>query len=472
MIERGVAISEGQRLTLVKMTHNVSVKSWDKADILLRLREGEEEDLQVEELETGPAVSSRRDCEIWVPAQIAVKVRSALANLRATGLAELDVEQVRGNLKLSDVQQVALAEVYGSLNATAVTALRLAGSAYGNAGLKGVGTADLQNLRGNINAKDMEGLRVSRVGGNLYVRAISGPLTVEQVGGNARLKSIAGAVSIDQVAGNLAAKDLTGGAKVPKIGGNLVLNGELGQGLTYQFAARGNAVLRLSEEASAHLTLTARGRVVSSAGMADEKREGNTLTGTVGDGGTEVAIEARGNVMVGGSEPVINIELGEEITRQVEEGLRAIDLEALSRRASEEMEAAMSRLQVKLESTDWERIGLQSQKAVERAMEQMRRNMDRMTAKAAHQQERLERRLEREKGRLERAERKHHRAHRSGYADDAETAEWDTGSEEEYDAVDPQANLDEERLSILRMVEQGQITPEEAEMLLEALQHS
>jgi hypothetical protein len=35
--------------------------------------------------------------------------------------------------------------------------------------------------------------------------------------------------------------------------------------------------------------------------------------------------------------------------------------------------------------------------------------------------------------------------------------------------VEPAPDLDEERLSILRMVEQGQISPEEAEMLLDAL---
>jgi hypothetical protein len=39
---------------------------------------------------------------------------------------------------------------------------------------------------------------------------------------------------------------------------------------------------------------------------------------------------------------------------------------------------------------------------------------------------------------------------------------------EEHEA-EPGPNLDEERLSILRMLEQGQIAPEEAEMLLDAL---
>jgi hypothetical protein len=392
--------------------------------------------------------------------------------LKVSGLKEIEVEQVRGNLKLAELEQAVLAEVYGSLHVTSVASLRLAGSVYGNARLKGVGTGDLQNLRGNLSAKELEGLRVSRIGGNLYAKAIKGPLTAEQVGGNARLRDVAGPVAIDQVAGNLSAKDLAGGAKIPKVGGNVVLNGTLGKGRTYQLSARGNAVLRLPEEASAHLTLTAQGHLVGPASLVDERREGNTLVGTVGDGGTEIVIEARGNVMVGGSDPRIEVELGEEITRQVEESLGAIDLEAISRRASEEMEAAMSRLQVKLESVDWGRIGVQAQQAAERAMDQMRRNMDRMTAQAARQQERLERRLEREKGRLERAEHRQRRTHAPNHAIDIEIREGRAGADGDPMPMDPLANLDEERLSILRMVEQGQITPEEAEMLLEALQHS
>ena len=43
------------------------------------------------------------------------------------------------------------------------------------------------------------------------------------------------------------------------------------------------------------------------------------------------------------------------------------------------------------------------------------------------------------------------------------------GAYEEYEP-EPGPDLDEERLSILRMLEQGQIAPEEAEMLLDALQ--
>ncbi len=469
-------MEEGQRLTLVEMSADVVMVNWDEADVLIRLPDGGEQDLTVEQTEAGPAVSARLACEIQVPAAAAVTIRQALANLNVKGLAGLNAEQVRGNLKLSGVSEAVIAEVYGNLKAETTSSLRLVGTIYGDAGLDEVPTADLQNVRGNLRVKASDRLRASRIGGNLLARSIGGALDVDQVGGNAQLKDVAGVVTLDQVAGNLVAKDLTGGAKVARIGGNLVFNGELGAGCTYHFKADGNAMLRLAEEANAHLTLDARGQLLSSLALTDQQREGNRLTGTLGDDGAEVAVEARGNILLGGGRPPF-ADLGEEISRQVEEGLRAIDLEAVGRQVSEEVEAAMSRLQVKLESVDWDRMGHQARMAVERAMERMQRDMDRLAEKAAHRQERLaerearlQERLARREARLqERLAVKGRRAadHQPQTEITIGMGDWET--EYAAESMEPAPSLDEERLSILKMVEQGQITPEEAEMLLDSL---
>lgn len=467
MYEVRIEIGEGQHLTLSQMAGSTSVSGWGESDVLLRLRDGEEQDLTIEQTAEGPSVSARRGCEVRVPAAMAVKVRQARANLVVKGLDDLAGEQVRGSLKLSGVKQAAVAEVHGHLRASEVSSLQQTGTTYGTATLKDVGTADLQNVRGNLTAKAVGRLRASVIGGTLTAKEIGGPVEAEQVGGNATLKGIEGAVTMEQIAGNLTAKNLAGGARVPKIGGNLLLNGALGQGRTYQYSARGNAILRLEEGSSAHMTLSAGGNLQSSVVLADEQREGNRLTGTIGDGGAEVVVEAGGNLMLGGGEPGIRIELGEEISRQIEEGLAAIDLEAIGAHASEELNAAMSRLQVKLESVDWDQIGAQTQQAIERAMEHMQRDMDRAVEKAERHQERLRRRLEREALRRERWDRKRERAKAHQHAVEVTVDEWPDEAEEDYE---PGPDLDEERLAILRMVERGQITPEEGEMLLDALQ--
>jgi hypothetical protein len=476
MFEKRIQVGEGQHLTLVEVTDNLTIKGWDEPEVLICMQPstppGEEQEdlLGIEESVEGPRLSVRDKCEMQVPATLPVTIREARGNMAASGLqAALNAEQVRGNLKLSDVLEAVLAEVYGNLKADGVASLRLVGTVYGDANVKDGGTADLQNVRGNLQAKRLERLRASRVSGNLQAKEIGGALDADQVGGNALLSEIGGAVTLDQVAGNLAAKSLTGGAKVPKIGGNLVLNGELGQGCTYHFQARGNAVLRLSEGASTHVALHAGGMIASSLSLQDEERQGKGLSGTLGDGGAELVVEAGGNVMLGGGGPAFGADLGAEISRQVEESLRAIDLEAIGRQVSEEMESAMSRLQVKLEGMDWQRLGLQTQRAVERGMEQMRKNMDRTVEKAARHQERMERRAEREAQRLERLGRRRKKVEEESDWPAAGAAEW---ADDEGSAGMPGPDLEEERLSILRMVEQGQITPAEAEMLLDAIAES
>ncbi|MGD8489682.1 MAG: hypothetical protein PVI68_11745 [Anaerolineae bacterium] len=496
MFEKRVEIPEGACLALVEMAKDVTIETWDQAGVLFQLRDGQEQDLDLEETPDGPVVSARAACRVRVPPALPVAIREARANLLVKGLqAELNAEQVRANLRLDGVEKAVVAEVYGNLNGEQVAALRLLGTVYGNAALKSVQEADLQNVRGNLTARSAVRLRISRVGGNLQVKGIENALDADRVGGNAALDSIGGRVTIEQVAGNLAAKNLTGGAKIPKIGGNLTLNGALGAGRTYQFSARGNAALRLAEDASAYVRLSAKGKVLSSVDLVDQQQGSHTLSGTLGSGGTEVTVEARGNVLLGGGRlPFAG--LGEEISRQVEAGLRAVDLEAIriqalqdveeslqavdfeqikqelreaeaslqavdfeaiGQQVQQETEQAVSRLQVKLDGMDWDRIGRQTQQAIERAMSRLERDIDHLSAKAARRQEKALRRIERDQRRRE----------RQGDADP------DSGEAQPVDASeppsDPALDLDHERLTILRMVEQGQITPQEAEMLLDAL---
>jgi len=461
MFEKRIPVEGAQRLILADMAGNVALEGWDETDVLVRMREGEEEHLAVEETEEGPALSVRTSCEVRVPAALPVTVRRAMGNLKIDRLVSLNAEQVRGNLKVRGIDGAVLAEVYGNLRAESTTSLRLTGTIYGNTRLDQVESADLQNVRGQLVAKSAGRVRVTRVGGNLMATDIGTTLDADQIGGNAVLKSIAGPLTVDQVAGNLVAKNLAGGARFPRIGGNLVLNGDLGAGRSYHFQCDGNAVLRMQEGTNAHLSLNAGGKILSSLELADEVQEDGRLSGTLGEGGAEIVVEARGNVTVGDRTAAVGADLGEEISRQINEGLEAIDFEAMGRQVSEEMESALSRLRVKLESVDWERMGIQAQQAVERAMERMERNMDRAMAQVARQQERMQRRMEREAQRHER-----HARRPAGEADDS----WEDDMEAEAGAPDSGPNLDDERLSILKMVEQGQISTEEAEMLLDALE--
>jgi hypothetical protein len=464
MFEKRIAVQPGQTLTLVELAGNAKLEGYDGSEVVIQLPEGQEEDLSVELAEGGPAVSARESCEIEVPAGVPVAVRQAQGNLKVSELADLNAEQVRGNLKLSEVQQASMAEVYGNLKASEVGTLRVLGTVYGEVSLSEVETADIQNGRGNVRAREVGRLRVSRLAGNLIAKEIGGTLEVDQVGGDAVLKEIGGKVTLDQVAGNLVAKHLAGGARVERIGGELAFRGLLGSGCSYQFKAGGNARFRLEEGTSAHVSLRADGHLVSSLSLVGEERTEQTLSGVLGDGGAELAVEVGGNLLIGFGRGDSEEPAGDEFGRHFEERFEAT-FEGIGRQVETEIEAAMGRLRVKLEGMDWSRMGERAQEAVGRAMGRLEQDADRLAERVARQEERMRQRAEREAQRAERRER--HGAAGEQAAPEAAAV----GGQAKLAAPEdvPEPDRDQERLTILKMVEQGQITPRDAEMLLEAL---
>jgi len=478
MIEKQIPLAEGAQVTLLEMAGDLKVSGWDEAYVQVKMDSDAEEDLLVGESPSGLELSARTSCEVWVPASVPVTVRQAMGNLKVKEVqAVFKTEQVHGDLKLSDLGEVVIDKVHGNLKASDLSSLRVVDVVAGDASVKSMESADLQAVHGNLRAKSLDRLRVAHVAGELEVKDVEGPVDAEQVGGSAVLKGVGGMVAIAKVAGNLVGRDLLGGVKAGEIGGNLVLSGDLGSGCTYQFRTGGNAVLKLADDANASVTLKAGGRVVSSAALADEERTANTLSGTLGDGGTELAVEAGGNVILGypghvswhededemWEEAEDELEqrgasFGEEISRQVEESLRAIDIEEIGRRANESIERAMAQMRTKLESIDWERVGHQAEGTMERALGQMSRELDRLSERAARQQEKMQRMAEHRQRQAERQRRHGVRVH---------TVAWQAG--QPRPAPEPAPSFDEERLSILTMVEQGQISIQEAETLLDAL---
>jgi hypothetical protein len=461
MIEKRIPIEGARALTLAEMTKNVVVTGAPEGEAFIRI-EGDGEDLlAIQETETGPEVSARANCEILVPSSLPVMARSISGNLRVEGVDDFSADDVHGNVQLDQASEAKLGEVHGNLKTESVATLQVSGTISGNGVLKDSTTAEFQTVRGNLHATALDKLSGARVSGNLVVKELDGPLTMERVGGNATLKGVGGRVTIEKVGGNLTGQDLTAGAQVGKIGGNLMLNGEIGTGCTYQFKAGGNGLLRLSQEASAHLTLSAGGQIRSSLTLTDSERDGKIMSGTLGDGGAEIVVEAGGNILLGVAGEGAGSGLSEEISRQIEASLRAIDLQAVGEQISAEMDRAMSQLRMKLESVDWDRVGQRTERSLERAMERMQREIDRATEKAARRQEKLKWMAERaawEKEKMERTGRTR---------TDRQPAGVPYGS---FDEEEPAPNLDQERLAILEMVETGQISTAEAEKLLDALE--
>ena len=317
------------------------------------------------------------------------------------------------------------------------------GTVQGNLKIKGVeGPVTIGTVHGNANLRAVGPTALEQVSGNLSVRQVAGDLRVQTLRGNARVHQVEGSLSLSQVDGNLVAEGLQGGLAAEQVRGNVRLGPPFSPGATYRLSANGNLTVHLLADASLHLALRAGDGVRSRIpDLALEEAEEETR-GVLGTG--EASLEAQ----VGGRVYLRPLEPGEGPA----EGLPldfVADLEGLGAQieahVAEAMAGMAARLEEGLSHIDDQAIRERVERATEKAL--------RKAGQAAGQARRVaEREAERARLRAERAERRWQRASGRRPRPRQEPA------------------TSKEQLRVLRMVEEGKITPEQAADLLAALE--
>jgi hypothetical protein len=283
------------------------------------------------------------------------------------------------------------------------------------------GTLAINVVNGDATLRDSGPAEVQAVQGDLSVRDIDGDLRVGTVRGDAKVKRVSGQFTIENVSGDLMAHDLARVATAGNVGGDASLEIEFEAGQTYSARAGGDIVLRI-DGGGATFALNAGGDIRSRVPMTNWQGNGQQATGTLGDGSAKVTLMAGGDILIlpgktGFFDP---------------EGL-SDQVESLIESAMGQFESQMTRVQRELE----ERWGKGS--SVEKAAERAKRS------------------AERAKRRAERA---------------AET--WGTffspGRPPSPPAPPDEPVSDQERLMVLKMVEEGKLSVEEASKLLAAME--
>jgi hypothetical protein len=306
--------------------------------------------------------------------------------------------------------------VGGDVRATNMTGGLLMRTVGGDVGLRGVGMASFETIGGDLHARKGTGdLSLDRLGGDALVDRISGDVRLRSVGGDLSLRRVDGLVEV--VVGGDAALSFTtlGGEKI-------------------SVNAGGDLSCHLPEDASAQVHIQAGGEVQVSKTSQEVTRLEGKVVHKFGEGEVDIQVSAGGDVWVGGVEGTADLDfasLGSTIAQQVES-----DIEA----GMAEMEASLEAMGAGLGAFEADRIGEQVRRAVGRA----RRNADRARRKA---QKNILKARKAAQGRRVKVD-----------------FDMDIGSKGK------RVVSDEERLTILRMLEKGTITVDEAENLLQALE--
>lgn len=277
---------------------------------------------------------------------------------------------------------------------------------------------------------------IRAVGGDLSLRRV-GSATFELIGGDLHARRVGGDLMVDQIGGDAIVERVKGKAILRKVGGDLVLHNVEGQveasvgGDTsaslepmpqerYSLETGGDLSCSLPDQASAKVTLRAGGDIEIPGIFETEWDEEQKII-HIGESDAEIELFAGGDLLlrVGSEAPDYSDELFGNLLRDFES--KAV-----------EIEARFGAMGAGMIGFDADRIG-----------ERVRRSIDRAQRKAARASARAKRK----------AKHKHDYRFRFGEKDFSRTEA-----------------TDEERLTILRMVEAGKISVEEAEKLLEALE--
>jgi hypothetical protein len=425
-------------LQLRHIDSDAAVKGWD-ADTVELTVDGEWEECVVEQQENMLVIDSHVPFSVSAPHNMVVHI-----------------VQVHGDLVLYDLDgAVSVDQVDGECALHSGAATMSIRCACGGLVVEGVtGPLNVNEARADLRLTDVGApVVLGQVGGDVRVRDVGGPLKMGMVGGDVRARQVDGLLTLEEAGGDFKGVDLEGGMSVHLVKGDLSLKTLLTPGMTYAGRANGDVVVRVPADASARFTLEAQNGI-STRLLRVEEKESDRVVGQMGDGEAQVTLWAGQHLSLKPSDAWeeggegFSVDLGEEIATQVDariaEQLEGLDLDETIRG---EVEMVMRKAWGK--AAESRRFVLeqarQAEERAHRAEERMRKAQEKIQRKA----EQIARKAER------RARRK------------ART--WSVSLDTDRKAARRQVS-EEEQLSILRMLQEGKITTEEAEMLLKALE--
>jgi hypothetical protein len=344
------------------------------------------------------------------------------------------------------------------------------------------GPLQAQSISGNLNLRAVAETRLEIVRGNLSAKDVSGDLALQEVSGNAVLRDIEGDLS-GLVRGNLRLDDVDGDTSL-KVNGNASLSLDPSPGNTYRIEADGSIFCRLPSDASLALNVPRANKIlvrIPEAGLTSPVKPPFTLD--LGDADADLILSAAGDVAInslpsdwffedlevgiGEDFEQMAENLGEQITQQVESHLDML---------SQQLEMGLGNLSrifgpSGIAPEKAEKMTQRAQEARERAHRKAQEKLQRAQEKMQRKLEAARRRAEMKARAAERAARdrphRPHTPHKPPRPQRPPGFSW-AGPPGAGPADEPVS--DEERMLILHMLEQGKISPEEAEQLLAALE--
>ncbi len=337
----------------------------------------------------------------------------------------------------------------------------------GDARVEGLDSAvTIGQVRGDLVLRQTAGAEIEHVGGDVSAKKIGGALSIGFAGGDVSARGVAGPFTAERTAGDVYLRKAAAGARV-KAGGDIALHLDFQADQAYEFVAGGDLTSRVSPEASATLALHAGGDISVSVPDANVEGDDHEQTVILGGGEAQVRLRAGGDITLSDvtADSSGVAESGDDFGSHI-----AAQIEGQMAELQKHLNQELSHLDFHI---DAEAVAANARHAAERQIDAARRKAERLAETARRKEESVRRRADAARRRAERIEERARR--RTAFLDFGKnlSVNFDRPARPPRPPAPPPAPdavSDEERMSILRMLEQGKISVAEAEKLLSALE--
>jgi len=359
------------------------------------------------------------------------------------------------SVRLPWASVIQILAVHGDASIKALDGELVVDTVGGDLELRNVGSTRVGKVRGDLNAKNVDG--------NFSIDSVSGDLTAHGIRGDFM---VSGAAS-----SNINLSDVGGSAKA-SANGNIVLRLDPAPGHEFEFKAQGNLFCRLPDDTSAEISVPKAAQVmVDLPGIHASAPVQAPYALTLGEGDARITLYANGNVVLDTHAPEwdmedFDVEVGSEVNGMAEAISQQINQQVDSqvRMIEEQLNAQLSSLTMRLSAAKLSEA--QASRIESRAREASERATRRAEERVRRAQERMEQKLAAAQRKIEYKAQAHEAAARHG------RHSWNIRVPTPPTPPKPpgEAVSEDERLMILRMLEQKKITMEQAEELLSALE--
>jgi hypothetical protein len=346
-------------------------------------------------------------------------------------------------------------------------------AARGDAVIKALdGDLTIDATDGDLELRNVGVTKIGKVNGDLEAKNVEGDLNIDSAHGDVTIHGVQGDFTVtNRISGNLNLSDV-GGNATASANGNITLRLDPAPGHRYEFTSHGNLFCRLSTDASAEISVPKASQVmVELPGIHASAPVQTPYALTLAEGDAQITLSANGNVVLDTYTPDWDMKdfdidvdsevngmadaVSQQITQQVESQVRMME---------DQLNAQLSSLSMRLSAAKLSEE--QARRIEDRAREASERATARAQDRIRHSQERMEQKLAAAQRKIESKAQAHERASHHGHHN------WSfTIPTPPTPATPPGEPVSEdERLMILHMLEQKQISMEEAEELLSALE--